>query len=62
MRSGRKTSSSLRTPTRIAAAIVMASAGAANAGPRSPVRSAQKPYAATIETAPVDRLMIPAPR
>jgi hypothetical protein len=63
VRSGRKTSSSLSTPTRIAASNVRAIAGAvANVKPNSSVRKAQNAYAATIETAPVARLMIPEPR
>ncbi len=63
VRNGRNTSSSLRTPTRIATSSVTTIAGpVANVKPNSSVRSAQNAYAATIDTAPVARLMIPDPR
>ncbi len=63
VRSGRNTSSSLNTPTRIATAIVTMTAGTVpSVTLKKPVLSAQKPYADTIAMAPVARLMIPEPR
>ena len=61
--SGRKTSTSINTPTRAQTSNVTTSAGAVpNVNPKKSVFSDQNEYPATIATAPVARLMIPDPR
>ena len=63
VRSGRKTSSSLTTPTRTAPSIVTTTAGTVGSvTPKKSDLSAQNRYAATMDTAPMARLMIPEPR
>ena len=63
VRNGRKTSTSISTPTRAQTSNVTTSAGAVpSVNPKKSLFSDQNEYPATIATAPVARLMIPDPR